>query len=271
MISCVEYVEFKKIKLKEKISQLAKKPYLCVVQIGNDASSNSYIKSKENGCKEVGIDMVHINIDEDKVSEPELVKKIKELDNNDNIDGIIIQLPVPNKYNIKTLQQCISSEKDVDGFRNDSCFKPCTPKGIVDWLEYNNYDFNGKNAVVIGRSNIVGKPLVNMLIDKGATVTCCNSKTKSLKSFTYNADIIVSAIGKAKFFNEMYFNNPEIIIDVGINRDENNKLCGDIDKASVEVSLSETYITPVPNGVGKLTVYSLLENVVKACELNIAN
>ena len=178
MISCKEYTELRKQELKEKVATFTKKPCLCVIQIGDNAASDSYIRSKANSCKEVDIDMLHIHIDENEKTERELISMLKDIDRNSEINGIIIQLPIPDKYNVEKLQQCISPEKDVDGFRRDSCFEPCTPKGITNWLEYNNYNLEGKNVTVIGLSKIVGKPLVNMLIDRGATVTCCNSKNE---------------------------------------------------------------------------------------------
>ena len=162
--------------------------------------------------------------------------------------------PIPN----------ICEEKDVDGFRRDSFFKPCTPKGIMDWLDFNNYDLEGKNITVIGRSKIVGKPLVNLLIDRGATVTCCNSKTKDLRQHTCNADVVISAVGKPKFLDSSYFTNTELVIDVGINRDENDKLCGDVDHEEVTSTLKNIYVTPVPKGVGRLTTLALVENTIKA-------
>ena len=265
IVSCKEYVQIKKENLKKRISLLNKKPCLCVIQIGNNAASNSYIKGKQKDCEEVGIEFKHCHIEDyENISESMMMDIVRDIDHNRAIDGIIIQLPIPDKYDVEKLQKCISAEKDVDGFRRDSDFEPCTPKGIIDWLDYNNYDYAGKDVVVIGRSKIVGKPLVNMLIDKGATVTCCNSKTLYLEYFTKNADLIVSAIGKSKYFDGLSFNYPEIIIDVGINKDKDGKLCGDVDRESVERVFEDTYVTPVPGGVGLLTRVALLENVVKA-------
>lgn len=168
--------------------------------------------------------------------------------------------------NIKILQQFISPEKDVDGFRKDSLYNPCTPQGIIDWLEVNDIDLRGKLVTVLGRSDIVGKPLVNMLIDKGATVISCNSKTQKyhMENFMKMSDIVISAIGKPKKFDSSYFGIDTIIIDVGINRDENGKLCGDIDQKDVEDYFGNCcYVTPVPGGVGLLTRVTLLKNVMK--------
>ena len=266
MISCLDYAEIRKEELKREVENYTMKPTLSVIQIGNDKASSSYIKSKKKLCEEIGIDFIHNHIqDYEDLSEAYLTTKI--LQSNINSDGIIIQLPIPDKYDIKNLQAYIVSDKDVDGFRRDSSFTPCTPKGIMDWLDYNNYDFEGKNVTVIGRSNIVGKPLVNLLIEKGATVTCCNSKTKDLRKHTQNSDLVVSAVGKAKFLDSSYFVNGQIVVDVGINRDENGKLCGDVNYEEVTSKLENIYVTPVPNGVGKLTVLSLIENTIEAYKL----
>ena len=265
MVSCREYAEIKLEELQKKVESFDRKPKLCVIQTGNDKASDSYINSKRKACEEVGIEFCHVHIEDHwHLSEENFIKIINMKNTDNSIDGIIIQLPIPEKYDIDKLQKYISPDKDVDGFRKDSYFTSCTPKGIIDWLNYNNYDFSGKNITVIGRSNIVGKPLVNLLIDRGATVTCCNSKTKYLISHTYGADMIISAVGKPKLFGYSYFNNPEIIIDVGISRYYNNKLCGDIDTYGFDEHLKNTYVTPVPGGVGKLTVCSLLDNVYKA-------
>lgn len=265
MISCKEYVEVLKQQLKEKVATFENKPKLCVIQIGNDPASNTYIKNKKKVAEEVGIACEHIHIEEN-MSQKALESLIKCQDSKCNVDGIIIQLPIPGKYDIEKLQQCISPEKDVDGFRRDSCFKPCTPKGIDDWLKFNNYDVKGKNATVIGRSKIVGKPLVDILIDEGATVTCCNSHTENLGFHTMTADVVISAIGKPKYLKN-HFSSEQIIIDVGINRDENGKLCGDVDREFVEEHYNDVYVTPVPGGVGLLTTATLMKNVIEAYEL----
>lgn len=261
--SCKDYVEIRKKELKEEILKFGRTPHLIVIQIDNDPASNSYIKGKKKDCEEVGILLSHYNFSSEDVSEESLCSVINMFWKNKGINGIIIQLPIPDKYNIDKLLKCIPPEKDVDGFRKDSRFKPCTPKGIMDWLDYNNIDLSGKDVCIIGRSNIVGKPLVKMMIEKGATVTCCNSKTNNLKYYTKNADIVVSAIGKPKYFDSKYFKQGQIIIDVGINRDENGKLCGDVDSKYIY----DSYVTPSPGGVGLLTRTSLLENVIKAYRL----
>ncbi len=265
--SCLEYSNIAKRVLKNAISTLKKKPTLVVIQVDNNAASSSYINGKRKDCEEVGIRFEHVKIDSEKYSQNDLCKTIKAFDNDELVHGIIIQLPIPNKYNIEELQKCISPEKDVDGFRKDSCHEPCTPKGIIKWLGYNDYEFCGKDVTVIGRSKIVGKPLVNMLIDRGATVTCCNSHS-NCKKYTLFADLVISAIGKPKHFTNYDFDDRcSVIVDVGINRDENNKLCGDVDYDLVTHYLPDTYVTPVPNGAGRLTRITLLENVLDAYRL----
>lgn len=265
MISCLEYVEKRVEELKKEVSEMNIKPALMVVQIGDDKASSSYIKSKNKLSEDIGLNFDHLHIENyENVSEKEILIKMFEKSLESNVDGIILQLPVPDKYNVERIQKAIYLEKDVDGFRKNSNFTPCTPKGIMDWLDYNNYELEGKNVTVIGRSKIVGKPLVNLLIDRGATVTCCNSKTKDLRQYTCKSDLVISAVGKAKFLDSSYFTNTELIIDVGINRDENGKLCGDIDYEEVTSNLENVYVTPVPGGVGKLTVLSLMENTIEA-------
>ena len=265
MISCLDYVEKRKEELKKELYRLngLEKPKLTVIQIGNDKASSSYIKSKKKLCEEVGVEFKHVHI-EDYENTPNEIVSLKILKANIEADGVILQLPIPYKYDVKKLQELIVPQKDVDGFRNNSNFMPCTPKGIIDWLDYNNYNLNGKDITVIGRSKIVGKPLVNLLIDKGATVTCCNSKTKDLRQHTCNADVVISAVGKAKFLDSSYFTNTKLVIDVGINRDENGKLCGDVDYQEVTNTLENIYVTPVPNGVGRLTTIALIENTIDA-------
>lgn len=266
-ISCKEYAANLKEELKELCEKSPRQRCLTVIQIGDDKASNSYVNGKRKDCEYVGIKFNHVHItDYENLDESDLCQIIKELDKSEEVDGIIIQLPIPDKYNVKTLQQFISLEKDVDGFRKDSLYNPCTPQGIVDWLEANDIDLRGKLVTVLGRSEIVGKPLVKMLIDKGATVISCNSKTpkRHMKRFMRTSDIVISAIGKPKKFDSDCFCLDTIIVDVGINRDENGKLCGDIDREDVENYFGDhCYTTPVPGGVGLLTRITLLKNVMK--------
>lgn len=271
MISCKDYVKERKDILKNEIASFDSQPTLVVIQVDNDAAATSYINGKKRDCTYVGIKLIHEHIDSSQYSQKDLEKKIKEYDCSIGVHGVIVQLPIPKKYNVKELQKCISPEKDVDGFRKDSMHIPCTPKGIKDWLEYNNYKFEGKNATVLGRSEIVGKPMNNILIDKGMTVTCCNSKTDNFTRLhaIRNSDLVVVAIGKAKsmkydqFFNSVTKHVPEVIVDVGINEDENGNLCGDVDNEKFELN-QNVYLTSVPGGVGLLTRLSLVENVVAA-------
>lgn len=267
IVSCKDYVEIKKKKLKEEIQHFNGKPVLAVIQIDNDQASNSYIKGKQKDCDEIGIEMRHVNIYSNVAGQKEVECIIKDIANSD-ADGIIIQLPIPDKYDLDRLQHLIPPEKDVDGFRRDSCFKPCTPKGIIDWMEYNNFEFKGKDCCVLGRSKIVGLPLTNMLIEKGATVTCCNSTTPSTEYYTRNADYVFSAIGIPHYFDfSDFFEYCELIVDIGINRIKDNKLCGDINCCSFEEYLSGTYVTPVPGGVGLLTRLALMQNTLNAYKI----
>lgn len=270
MISCKDYVEERKKVLKEEISKYEEKPRLVVVQVDTDPASNSYIYNKRKACMELGIEFVHYHIASENYDQDYVEHAIRTFANERTISGIIIQLPIPDKYDLDALLKCIPPEKDVDGFRRDSYFKPCTPKGVVDWLKFNNYEFKGKDAVVVGRSEIVGKPLVNMLIDEGATVSCCNSSS-DVPLYTQCADIVLSAIGKPKYFDHEWFdeNSIEVIVDIGINRDEDGKLCGDVDRKDIEEHYPCVYVTPVPGGVGPMTVISLMDNTFEAFKLNL--
>lgn len=268
MVTCKDYVEMKKNELKKEIETFERKPKLCVIQVGEDPASAVYVRNKKKTCDELGIEYEHAHITEyEHLDNYSLAKFIMKKNMDNTIDGIILQLPIPKQFDEKFLTECITNAKDVDGFSKLSKFTPCTPKGIMDYLTYNNVEFSGKECVVIGRSNIVGKPLVNMLINEGATVTCCNSKTPDIRKHTNNADIVISAIGKANYFDESYFSSEQILVDVGINRDENDKLCGDITREAKE---SAKLATPVPGGVGLLTVASLMENTVEAYKLSLS-
>lgn len=266
IVSCKDYVEIKKKELKEEIQHFNRKPVLAVIQIDNDQASNSYIKGKQKDCDEIGIEMRHVNIYSNVAGQKEVECIIKDIAKSD-ADGIIIQLPIPDKYDLERLQHLIPPEKDVDGFRKGSCFKPCTPKGIIDWMEYNDFEFEGKDCCVLGRSKIVGLPLTNMLIEKGATVTCCNSTTPSTWYYTRNADYAFSAVGVPNYFDFSDFQDfCELVVDIGINRDENGKLCGDVNNAGFS-SLNDTYVTPVPGGVGLLTRLALMQNTLNAYKI----
>lgn len=264
MASCLEYTNIRKSILKEQVAAFNKQPHLVVIQVGDSNASNVYIRNKKNVCDEIGILFSHIKLEEN-VSESKLIATINLLSMDANVHGIIVQLPLPKHIDEKNVINSIAKEKDVDGFRVDSLFKPCTPKGIIDWLKYNRVDLVGKDVCIIGRSKIVGKPLVEMMGEEHATVIWCNSKTKGIKRYIKNSDIVISAIGKANYFDVSYFKKGQIVIDVGINRDSEGKLCGDICN---DVSSVVEYKTPVPNGVGKLTVCSLMENVIEAYKIN---
>lgn len=272
-ISCKEYAEEQKELLRDIVSQFNDKPQLVVIQVDDNPASNSYINNKKKLCKEVGIQFTHLHISSEKHSQEYLEDCIRKFGEDDSVSGIIVQLPIPEKYNVDKLLQCIPPNKDVDGFRNDSKFKPCTPDGIINWLKYNNYNFVGKRAVVIGRSKIVGKPLTNMLIDEGATVTCCNSHS-DLEYELMGSDLVCVAIGVPEYIDSTFFHwnhSPEIIVDIGINRNKDGKLCGDVDKYDFIHPTwcdEKPYITPVPNGVGKLTVVTLIEHTVQAYLMN---
>ena len=253
-----------KMKIDELKEQGKRIPKLTVILVGEDQASQTYVRNKDKACAYVGMISDIIRLDE-QTSQEELVRIIQSLNQDDKVDGILVQLPLPSHIDEDCILNTIDSCKDVDGFRKDSYFAPCTPKGILDWLEYNHIDLEGKDVAVIGRSDIVGKPLTRMLINKGATVVCCNSHTKDIKAYTKHADIVITAIGKPRYFDASYFSNKtELVIDVGINRDENNKLCGDVDDENVLLAFPHIYITPVPGGVGLLTRVALLDNVVAA-------
>lgn len=232
-------------------------PQLAIIQVGENEASNRYIKNKIKDCEEVGIKAHHYWFEET-IHEEDLIDEIKNL--QEFYDGVILQLPVPQHIRSLTAAAAIDKSKDVDGFRIDSEFDPATPKGIMDYLEYCKFDLEGKDVVIIGRSDIVGKPLAKLMMNKNATVTLCHSKTKqsSLSKYAAGCDLLISAVGKAGFVNCYPLYMP--IIDVGINFDENGKLVGDC------YNTEERDVTPVPGGVGLLTRCALLENVILAKE-----
>lgn len=260
---------------KEKIGKV---PGLAVIILGNNPASKIYVKSKIKNCEKVGIYSREIIL-EDTISEEELIKEIEKLNNDKEINGILVQLPLPSHIDEKKVCEAISIKKDVDGFKpenlgkimlgDDDGFISCTPQGIIYLIDQLNMDLNGKNAVVVGRSNIVGKPVASLLINKGATTTVCNSKTKDLAGILKRADLIVVAVGKAKFLTKDMVKEGAVIIDVGINRVD-GKICGDVDYENV--SMVASHITPVPGGVGPMTIAMLLKNTVKAfCKEELVN
>lgn len=259
--------------LKKEISLLERKPGIAVIQVGNDSASNVYVKSKEKFGKELGCIFNHIKFDEN-TSEEDILKKIDELNSDKNIDGILVQMPIPKRLNSSVIQNRIIHNKDIDGltdinagllFHNKDSFIPCTPKGIMEMLKYYNIDISGKHVVIVGRSELVGRPLMSLMLNNNATVSICHSYTHDLKSITSMADILVVAVGKRNIIDSSMVKEDCIVIDVGINRD-NGKLCGDVDFESVKDKCS--YITPVPGGVGQTTVLSLYQNLLKAYRIN---
>ena len=255
--------------LKEEVLKLKRKPGLVVIQVGDDPASKVYVGQKEKMANSVGYNFQHIKFDEN-IEEDIIEKKIIELNNDDNVDGILVQMPLPKQLNSKKIQNLIDQYKDVDGLsdinsgmltHNVDTLVPCTPKGIMDILEYYNISVSGKNVVIVGRSDLVGKPLASLMLNANATVTICHSKTDNLGEFTKNADILVAAVGKASLITKDMVKENSVVIDVGINR-VNDKLCGDVDFDGVIDKVS--YITPVPGGVGQMTVAELGKNVLKA-------
>ncbi|MDX8336246.1 bifunctional methylenetetrahydrofolate dehydrogenase/methenyltetrahydrofolate cyclohydrolase FolD [Candidatus Cetobacterium colombiensis] len=249
-------------------------PGLAVIQAGDNLASKIYVNSKIKQCAEVGIESKNFIMPAD-VTEKELLEKIQLLNNDEEVDGILVQLPLPDHIDTPTIIEAIDINKDVDGFKPENLGKvvlgdktaliSCTPAGILTLLKEYEIPLEGKDIVVIGRSNIVGKPMTALLINEGATVTVCNSKTKNLAEKTKNADVVIVAIGKANFLKGDMIKQDAIIIDVGINRDENNKICGDVDFESVKDKVS--FITPVPGGVGPMTIAMLLNNTLKAFKI----
>lgn len=248
-----EFSAEKKEEIKRQIEELEYTPTLAIVQVGNNEASNRYVRNKVKDCEEVGIE-ADVYVYDESVKESEFCNSIWDL--NIHYDGIIVQLPLPVHLHEKRILEVIDADRDVDGFRNDSRFYPCTPKGIVDYLQKGcRYSFTGKNVTIIGRSNIVGKPLARMLTDLDATVTLCHSKTKDLERHIEKADLVICAVGKANFLDCGKYDVP--IVDVGINFVD-GKLVGDC------YNTEGKDVTPVPGGVGLLTRVALLENVLEA-------
>lgn len=256
--------------LKQKLLNLNEKLGLVVIQIGNDLASDVYVRQKKKMAEDLGYNFNHIKLDEN-VNEDEILAIIDKLNNDDMVDGILVQMPIPSTLNVKRIQNAILPYKDVDGLtdinigklvHNEDSLVACTPMGIIDLLDYYNIDIEGKNVVIIGRSDLVGKPLASLMINRNATVTLCHSKTINLDFYTKNADILVVAIGKPNFIKRDSVKDGAVIIDVGINRMANGMLCGDVDFDDVKDKVS--YITPVPGGVGQMTVAELALNTYKA-------
>ena len=259
--------------LKVECDELIKKgivPKLAVIMVGDNPASKVYIRNKSRACDEVGIKYQEYLLDEN-ITQEDLLDLIKKLNNDETVNGILLQSPIPEHLDINEAFKTITYLKDVDGFTpasvgklclGEDTFVSCTPLGVIKMFEEYNIDLNGKDVVILGRSNIVGRPLIQCCLQKNATVTVCHSKTKSLEEHTKRADVIISAIGKPKFITADMVKDGVVIIDVGINRDENGKLVGDVDFNNVEKKAS--YITPVPGGVGPMTIAMLMNNVIKA-------
>lgn len=266
-----------KNELKEKVAKYKEQGIeitLAVVKVGNDSASAVYVRNKEKACEYVGINSKTLALPEE-TTEEELLNVVKKLNEDKNVNGILVQLPLPKHIDESKVLLTIDSTKDVDGFHpvnvgkmviGEDTFLPCTPAGIIEMIKRTDIDIEGKECVVIGRSNIVGKPMAMLMLKENATVTIAHSRTKDLKEVTKRADIIVAAIGKAKFVTADYVKEGAVVIDVGMDRDENGKLCGDVDFESVSKVASA--ITPVPGGVGPMTVTMLLVNCLRSVELN---
>lgn len=265
-----------KDELKEKVAALkaeGREIGMAVIQVGNDPASSVYVGNKKKACEYIGICSESYELPEE-TTEEELLTLIERLNNDDKIHGILVQLPVPKHINEDTVIKAISPKKDVDGFHPQSVgalsigqkgFVSCTPAGIIQLLKRSDISIEGKECVVIGRSNIVGKPMALLLLRENGTVTITHSKTKDLKEVCKRADILVVAIGRPKMIDASYVKEGAVVIDVGIHRNADNKLCGDVDFESVEPIVSA--ITPVPGGVGPMTIAMLMNNCVEAADM----
>ena len=264
-----------KDELKDKVEALkavGKKAALAVVQVGNDPASCVHVNHKKKACAYIGIESLSYELEEE-TTEEELLELIKRLNEDEKVHGILVQLPLPKHINEDKIIQAISPKKDVDGFHPENVgklvigekgFVSCTPAGVIQLLKRSNIEIAGKNCVVVGRSNIVGKPMALLMLRENATVTIAHSKTQNLKELCKTADILIVAIGKPRFITSEYIKEGAVVIDVGIHRDENNKLCGDVKYEDV-VEIASA-ITPVPGGVGPMTIAMLMNNCVEAME-----
>lgn len=264
-----------KDELKEKVAVLkeqGKTICLAVIQVGRDPASSVYVGNKKKACAYIGIESLAYELPEETTQE-DLLYLVRKLNADDHVNGILVQLPLPGQIDEKKVIQTIAPEKDVDGFHEKNVgalcvgsrgYVSCTPLGIIQLLKRSGVEIAGKHCVVIGRSNIVGKPMALLLLRENGTVTVCHSRTNNLKEITRQADILVAAVGKPKFVDDSYIKEGAVVIDVGIHRDENNKLCGDVDfeKAAPHASA----ITPVPGGVGPMTIAMLMYNCVSSVE-----
>ncbi len=263
--------------LKEEVAGMVKngvEPCLAVIIVGNNPASKIYVNNKKKSCEELGIKSLEYALPED-TTEEELLALIEELNENDGVDGILCQLPLPSHICEKNVINAISPDKDVDAFHpsnvghimiGDYTFLPCTPAGVMEILKEYEIDVSGKNCVVVGRSNIVGKPMTMLLLKENATVTVCHSRTSDIAEFTKKADVLVSAVGKPNLITADMVKENAVVIDVAINRLESGKICGDVDFENVKEKAS--FITPVPGGVGPMTIATLMKNTVTASKMH---
>lgn len=272
LINGKEVAEKIKLQVKEEIKSLGKDVTLAVVIVGDNPASKVYVNNKKKACKLVGIQSLEYGLPEN-TSEDELLSLIDRLNNYNYVDGILVQLPLPRHINTDMVIERINPEKDVDGFTAINTGKlwlgqydiaPCTAIGVIELLDYYNIDIAGKHCVIVGRSNIVGKPVAALMLERNATVTVCHSKTQNLYDITRTADILITAVGKPKFITRDMVKDGAVVIDVGINRDENGKLYGDVDFDNVKDKT--TAITPVPGGCGPMTVAMLVKNTLEAAK-----
>ena len=266
--------------LKEECEEIKKQgiiPKLAVIMVGDNPASKVYVRNKNKACQEIGIEYEEYFL-KSEITQEKLIELIEDLNNRKDINGILLQSPIPNHLDINEAFRKISPEKDVDGFHpanvgklilNQDTFVSCTPYGIMKLFAEYNIDLNGKHVVILGRSNIVGKPLIACCLNRNATVTVCHSKTENLEEHTKKADILIVAIGKANFVKKEMIKDGAVIIDVGINRTDEGKLTGDVDFQNVKDVAG--YITPVPGGVGPMTIAMLMNNVIKAARLQNKN
>lgn len=265
--------------LKERVEQLKKDgltPGLAVIIVGNDSASRVYVNNKKKACEYVGIHSEEYALPEE-TTQDELIALVKKLNEKKDIHGILCQLPLPKHINEEAVINAIDPQKDVDAFHplnvgkimiGNFDFLPCTPAGVMELIDESGIDLTGKHCVVVGRSNIVGKPQAMLLLHRNATVTICHSKTENLPQVCRTADVLVVAVGRAKMVDESYIKEGAVVIDVGMDRDENGKLCGDVDFDSA--CKKAGYITPVPGGVGPMTIATLMKNAVTAAEKSIS-
>lgn len=272
LINGKEVAEKIKLQVKEEIKSLGKDVTLAVVIVGDNPASKVYVNNKKKACKLVGIQSLEYGLPEN-TSEDELLSLIDRLNNYNYVDGILVQLPLPRHINTDMVIERINPEKDVDGFTAINTGKlwlgqydiaPCTAIGVIELLDYYNIDIAGKHCVIVGRSNIVGKPVAALMLERNSTVTVCHSKTQNLYDITRTADILITAVGKPKFITRDMVKDGAVVIDVGINRDENGKLYGDVDFENVKDKT--TAITPVPGGCGPMTVAMLMKNTLEAAK-----